>query len=72
MYMLELNCDIAYGMSALAFYAMFSAQYMYLRKHQDFKAQSLLLNQISLNVLGFMYSYWYVADTKGLSQEQKR
>ena len=67
MYILELNCDIAYGISVVVFYAMFSAQFIYIR--QGFDLLSYLYTQVSMNGLAMIYTYWYIVGTKGLTEE---
>ena len=69
-FILELNCDIAYSISIVVFYAMFSVQYVFL-KH-DFDVLSFFYLQVSLNILTTIYTYWYIVETKGLTEEQKR
>ena len=69
-FILELNCDIAYSICIVVFYAMFSVQFVFL--NQDFDVLSFFYLQLSLNVLTTMYTYWYIVETKGLTEEQKR
>ena len=72
-YLLEITCDVAFGMSLTTFYVLVMIQAStFDRTIEALKPQGFFYLYAILSLIAFLYTFYWAVETKDLLEEQKK